>query len=129
LRTICERLYDLDAKGDVVPRLAAALPAISKDKLTYTIPLRHGIRFNDGTPFNAQAVATTIERDINLPTSTRASDFSPVDTITAPRPDTLVIHLKSRFMPHLATLATNDGVIMSSAQLSKLGTNFGSNPV
>src|SRR5262245_17791682 len=47
--SFCERLYDFDAKGQVAPRLAAALPTISKDKLTYTIPLRKGIRFNDDT--------------------------------------------------------------------------------
>ena len=43
--------------------------SISKDKLTYTIPLRQGIEFNDGTPFNAQAVVTTLQRMISLPGS------------------------------------------------------------
>src|SRR5262245_41063084 len=38
-RSICERLYDFDAKLRVYPELAAALPTISKDKLTYAIPL------------------------------------------------------------------------------------------
>src|SRR5580765_9057199 len=50
---MCEKLYDLDAKLHVVPQLAAALPAVSKDTLTYTIKLRTGIKFNDGTAFNA----------------------------------------------------------------------------
>src|SRR5262245_802843 len=35
-RTICEKLYDLDSNAKVVSQLAAALPTISKDKLTYT---------------------------------------------------------------------------------------------
>src|SRR5262245_27266154 len=74
--SICERLYDFDSKLRVAPQLAAALPSISKDKLTYTIPLRRGIVFNDGTPFNAQAVVTTIQRMIMHPKSGRASDFS-----------------------------------------------------
>ena len=56
-------------KARIVPQLAAALPVISKDKLTYTIPLRQGIQFNDGTPFNAQAVVTTLQRMITLPGS------------------------------------------------------------
>ena len=34
------------------------------------IPLRHGVRFNDGTPFTAQAVVTTIERDLTIPGGT-----------------------------------------------------------
>ena len=52
---MCEKLYDLNAKLQIVPQLAAALPQVSSDKLTYTIRIRSGIRFNDGTPLNAQA--------------------------------------------------------------------------
>jgi peptide/nickel transport system substrate-binding protein len=43
------------------------LPTISPDKLTYTIPLRKGIEFNDDTPFNAHAVVVSLERDLTLP--------------------------------------------------------------
>ena len=71
-------------RSRIVPQLAAALPAISKDKLTYTIPLRQGIKFNDGTPLNAQAVVTSLQRMISLPGSSRASDLSSVDAITPP---------------------------------------------
>ena len=35
--TFCEKLYDLNAKAQIVPQLATALPTISKDKLTVTI--------------------------------------------------------------------------------------------
>jgi peptide/nickel transport system substrate-binding protein len=126
---ICERLYVFDAKSVIEPQLAAALPTISPDHLTYTIPLRQGILFNDGTQFNADAVVTSIERMINLPTSARAIDFSSVDTVTATGPYTVVIHLRTRFTPLVATLAGLDGVVMSPAQLQKLGDNFGSDPV
>src|SRR3954447_16966175 len=36
--TFCQQLYTYDAKTRLVPELAAGLPTISKDKLTYTIP-------------------------------------------------------------------------------------------
>jgi ABC-type dipeptide transport system, periplasmic component len=81
--TFCEKLYDLNAKAQIVPQLASALPTVSKDKLTVTIPLRKGIRFNDGTPFNADAVVKTLQRDQTLKGSTRASEISPVDTVPA----------------------------------------------
>jgi peptide/nickel transport system substrate-binding protein len=126
---ICERLYDFDARAQVVPQLAAALPAISKDKLTYTIPLRTGILFNDGTPFTAQAVVTTLRRFIDYPGSVRASDLELVDGVTAAGPSTVVIHLKAPFTPLLTTLATSDGIVLSPAQLAKLGDDFGTNPV
>src|ERR1043166_9379296 len=52
LRSMCERLYDFNASSQVVPELASNLPRVSKNRLTYTIPLRRGLRFNDGSPFN-----------------------------------------------------------------------------
>ena len=127
--TFCERLYVFNGRAQVVPRLAAALPAISKDKLTYTIRLRKGILFNDGTPFDAQAVATTIMRGKTLPGSAKASDFSAISSVTAPNASTVVIHLSSRFSPLTSILATSDGMIMSQAQLAKLGSDFGSDPI
>ena len=48
----------------LVPGLAESW-TISKDGLTYTFKLRKGIAFHDGTPFNAQAVKFSIERQIN----------------------------------------------------------------
>jgi peptide/nickel transport system substrate-binding protein len=129
LRTICQRLYDFDARSRVVPELAAQLPTISPDKLTYTIPLRQGIEFNDGTPFNAQAVKATIERDIKLPRSSRAGDYQPVISVTAPSRYTVVITLSSPYTPMTKVLASADGVIMSPTQLEKLGDNFGTDPV
>jgi peptide/nickel transport system substrate-binding protein len=129
-RTTCEQLYTRDAKSEIVPMLAAALPVISKDKRTYTIPVRQGIQFNDGTPFNAQAVVTTLQRQINLPGSTVASDYGPVDSITTTGPYTVVIHLQTPFTPLLAVLAGGiGGPVMSPTQLQKLGTDFGTKPV
>jgi len=121
--SFCERLYDFDGRSRVVPELAAALPVLSKDKRTYTIPLRHGIEFNDGTPFNAQAVVTTLQRDIGN------GQLAEVDSVTAPEPDKVVIHLSAPFTPLTSTLATQQGIVMSQAQLAKLGDNFGTNPV
>jgi peptide/nickel transport system substrate-binding protein len=131
LRTLCERLYkfSFDGKMKPVPQLAAAMPVISKDRRTYTIALRKGVLFNDGTPFNAQAVVTTIERDKTLPGSLVASDYSPVDSVTAPGPYTVVFHLSAPYTPFLNTLAASPGPIMSPTQLAKLGANFATHPV
>src|SRR4051794_20883753 len=64
LRVMCLTLYDVESNHgapQLVPVLAAALPAISADKLSYTVQLKREILFNDGTPFNAQAVVATYE--------------------------------------------------------------------
>jgi ABC-type transport system substrate-binding protein len=50
-----ERLFDMDDKGNLIPMLGlSATP--SDDHKTWTIKLRKGVTFHDGTPFNADAV-------------------------------------------------------------------------
>jgi peptide/nickel transport system substrate-binding protein len=128
-KAMCERLYDYDLHVNLVPELAARLPTISKDRLTYTIPLRHGVRFNDGTPFNAQAVVATIERDRTIPRSSRAGDYTPIASVRAPSRYTVVIQLQTPYTPMTKVLASADGVMMSPTQLARLGSDFGTDPV
>ena len=49
---------------ELEPRLAIAFPKISEDGLIYTIPIRQGVKFHDGTAFNAQAMAFSLDRFI-----------------------------------------------------------------
>lgn len=56
-----ERLFDMDAKGNLVPELAlSAKPA--KDGKSWTIKLRKGVLFHDGSQFNADAVVSHWQR-------------------------------------------------------------------
>jgi peptide/nickel transport system substrate-binding protein len=127
--TFCEKLYDLNAKAQIVPQLASALPTISKDKLTVTIPLRKGIKFNDGTPFNAAAVVKTLQRDLTTKGSARASEISPISDVAAPSATKVVIHLKAPYSPLTAQFADRAGMILSPAQIDKLGDKFATNPI
>jgi peptide/nickel transport system substrate-binding protein len=70
-----------------------------------------------------------MQRMISLPLSVHASEFAPVDEVTASGPYTVVIHLKTRFTPLTAVLATFAGVVLSPTQLTKLGADFGTDPV
>lgn len=56
---------------EIVPGLAASWQ-ISDDELSYTFSLRQGVMFHDGTPFNALAVATNLDRIIQVEQNTRA---------------------------------------------------------
>ncbi len=127
--TFCEKLYDLDSKTNIVPQLASALPTMSKDNLTMTIPLRTGIKFNDGTPFNAAAVKTTLMRDLTLKGSVRASEIAPIASVSTSGKYRVVIHLKTPYSPLLAQLTDRAGMIMSPKQLAKLGASFATAPV
>jgi peptide/nickel transport system substrate-binding protein len=126
---ICEKLYDLNSKLRIVPQLAAGMPKVSADKQTVTIKIRRGIKFNDGTPLNAQAVKISLDRHRTLTGSRRASELSPVTSVDAVGSDTVVLHLNEPFAPLTAQLADRAGMVMSPAQLDKLGTRFATNPV
>jgi peptide/nickel transport system substrate-binding protein len=125
---MCEKLYDLDSHLNIVPQLATALPQVSKDKLTYTIKVRSGVKFNDGTPFNAAAVKTSLERDLTLKGSVRASEISPVKTVDAPNATTVVLHLSTPYSPLTAQLADRAGMVMSPKALAS-GGSFAQSPV
>lgn len=60
-----DRLYTLrPGSSQIVPQLATQLPILSNNGLTYKIPLRRGIKFHDGEPFDAKAMAFSLQRFI-----------------------------------------------------------------
>jgi peptide/nickel transport system substrate-binding protein len=106
------------------PILAKAPPAVSEDKLTYTIQLRQGIEFNDGTPFNAQAVVASYQRYTTFPGSARANDFVGVTSATATGPYTVVYHLKQRNSAFTGNLYP-----LSPTAVAREGAGFGADPI
>jgi peptide/nickel transport system substrate-binding protein len=50
---------------ELVPGLAAEMPTVSPDGLEYTFKLRRGLKFSDGTPFDASVVKHSIDRVFN----------------------------------------------------------------
>jgi peptide/nickel transport system substrate-binding protein len=61
------------AGGEVVPGLAKAMPEISEDGRTYTLFLRPGLKYSDGTPVRASDFTHSVERTLKL--SSPASPF------------------------------------------------------
>lgn len=55
-------LYSIDRSGRLEPRLASGSPRLSADRLTVWVPLRKGVRFHDGTPFDAAAMVFSLKR-------------------------------------------------------------------
>jgi peptide/nickel transport system substrate-binding protein len=68
LSAIGDPLYRLGAGGELEPALATALPRVSGDGLTVRIPLRKGVLFHDGTPFDAAAMVFSLERFLAIGT-------------------------------------------------------------
>ena len=59
---IYELLYTFDANWNVTPMLAESMPAISKDGLVYTIPLRKGVKFHNGKEMTSDDVVASLKR-------------------------------------------------------------------
>ena len=65
LRNLGDTLYTYESgTTKLIPHLATAMPKVSPDGLTYTIPLRQGVIFHDDTPFNAAAMEFSLQRFI-----------------------------------------------------------------
>jgi peptide/nickel transport system substrate-binding protein len=50
----------------IVPYLAKSMPRVSRDGKTYTLTLRKGLTYSDGTPVKASDFRATIERDYEV---------------------------------------------------------------
>lgn len=126
---MCLGLYGISAQQQVAPVLATSMPTISDGGLLYTIHLRSGVKFNDGTAFNAQAVKTSLDRDMTLSTSARAVELKAVKSVTVMNPSTVQLHLSEPYSPLTTILADRSGIVMSPAALAREGKNFSNDPV
>lgn len=123
-----------DGTLEVEPALAQSYE-ISEDGKTYTFALREGIKFHDGSDFNAEAVKFTFERMLkedhpfaNTGPFPLAFFFSSVVSVEAPDAKTAVFTLSEPYAPFLANLATPTGYIVSPAAVEQHGADFGRNP-
>src|SRR6059036_1976660 len=89
---MCEKLYDIDENLKIFPQLAADLPTVSDGGKTITIKLRPGVKFNDGTPMNAEAVRYSLDRHLNMKGSNRRSELESINSIDVV--DALTVRLK-----------------------------------
>jgi len=126
---MCEKLYEIDERLHIAPQLAAELPSFADGGKTVTIKLRPGVKFNDGTPMNAEAVRFSLDRHLNMKGSNRRSEIDLINAIEVVDPLTIRLRLKSPFAPLVAALADRAGMPVSPAQANKLGDKFGTSPV
>jgi len=108
---------------------------ISDDGLTYTFHLRDGVKFHDGTPFNADAVKFTFDRMLDKDNPyydtgpfPLAFFFSAIDSVTAVDGSTVTFKLKEPYAPFLSNLAYPTGLIVSPAAVKQYGKDFGRHP-
>jgi peptide/nickel transport system substrate-binding protein len=75
-----DRLLTRNDEEELQPALVTAWE-VSEDGLEYSLTLREGVTFHDGTPFNADAVKFNIERHLAIPDSASYADYDAVERI------------------------------------------------
>jgi peptide/nickel transport system substrate-binding protein len=104
---IFETLYTFDKNWKVTPLLADSLPEISADGKIYTIKLRTGIKFHDGSDMASDDVVASLGRWVKVASrGKQAATF--IDKIVATDLSTVTITLKQPYAPLVSLLAFNN---------------------
>lgn len=116
-----DRLYTYEpGSTEIKPQLATALPQVSPDGLTYTIPLRQGVVYHDETPFNAKAMEFSIQRFIENKGKPSFLLSDTVESVKATDEYKLTIQLKRPFAAFPSLLAFS-GVCAVSPTAYEIG--------
>ena len=148
-RQVFDSLLDFKPEStDVVPALALETPKPEKDGLRYVFKLRKGIKFHDGTDFNADAVVFNFNRwrnkdnEFHKGGGNQSSNFayfssmfigfdndSIIKSVEANGDYEVVFNLKSPQGPFLSNIAMSPFGIASPAAVQKNVEEFWKNPV
>ncbi|MFM7427832.1 MAG: ABC transporter substrate-binding protein [Elainella sp.] len=121
LSNLGDRLYTYKpGTTELVPQLATALPEVSADGLTYTIPIREGVKFHDGEPLTAEAMAFSIRRFMENAGRPQFLLADRIASVEATGPLELTIKLKEPFAAFPALLAFS-GVTPVSPKSYEIG--------
>ncbi|MEE1195150.1 MAG: ABC transporter substrate-binding protein [Phascolarctobacterium sp.] len=126
-QSLFDKLVDLDGKGNIAPMLAEKWE-ISPDGMKYTFHLRKGIKFHDGTEFNAETVKFNLD-DYKLKGSNRANELKNIASVKVVDAYTVELTMKKPYAPLLSILADRAGMMRSPAAVKKLGDKFMNSPV
>lgn len=107
LRQVYDTLIYRDPETREFTAGLASTWSIAEDQLTYTFTLRQGVVFHDGTPFTAQAVATTLDRITNPDNGSQRALFmlGPYEGYTVIDDFTIQIQLSEPYSPLLDSLS------------------------
>jgi peptide/nickel transport system substrate-binding protein len=126
--SICDKLFDIDEKLNIVPQLALSQET-SADGKAMTIKLRPGVKFQDGETLDAEAAKYSLERHLTMTGSFRKPELAAVDHVEVVDPLTIRLVLKTPFSPLLAQLTDRAGMMVAPKAAKEAGDKFGLKPV
>jgi peptide/nickel transport system substrate-binding protein len=108
-------LIKWDEHNRPYPELATQIPTqanggVSKDGLTITYHLRHGVRWSDGAPFNADDVVFSTQVVLNPATNEIGRlGWDQITKTDEPNKYTVVYHMRKPYSPFLETFFSTSG--------------------
>jgi len=111
--SVVDPLFSTDNKGRIRPYLATGY-TYNASGTALTVSLRHGVRFSNGDPFDANAVKYTFDRGINPATKSPSTGtfLSTLKTTQVVDTYTARLVLKTPYRPLLTQLANAyDGIL------------------
>ena len=108
-------------------RLASSW-TVSADGKEFDFKIREGVKFQDGTSFDAAAVKFSLERTKATNSYVKAT-FGLIKDIAVISPTEVKISLTEPYPAFLSILAQPQSAIVSPAAVEKFGDKFASNPV
>ena len=121
------RLYTFTDSMEPVPDVVAA-ESVSADQKTWTLRLRKGVTFHDGTPVTAASVKYMIERMRKKGGSQRVL-FTPITEIRTEGDDTVLLVTQKPFPSLRNSLAHPNAGLIPEKVDAQLGDRFGVQPV
>jgi 4-phytase/acid phosphatase/peptide/nickel transport system substrate-binding protein len=128
---IFDTLTSLDDNGEAQPKLALSW-SHSDDYKTWTIKLRPGVTFHDGTPFDAQAQKFNFDRQKDPNNKCRCAFYiANIKEVEAADNLTLVYHLIDPAVnfPKLLAIPSSNNVVQSPTAMKTRGDDYNRNPV
>jgi peptide/nickel transport system substrate-binding protein len=128
---IFDTLVVMDKDGKPAPRLALSWSS-TDDFKTWTFKLRPDVKFQDGTPFNAQAVAWNYARQKDPKNNCRCAFYiSSYISVEAKDDLTVVFNLRDPAvdLPGTLTIPSSNNVMQSPSAIQAKGDDYNRNPV
>ena len=119
---IYEPLVTLDAKLGIKPGLAESWQ--QPDAKTLIFKLRRGVKFHDGTDFNAEAARFNFNRMKTEPKSVRKGEVASIESVDAVDPYTIKLNLRRPDAALLATLTDRAGMMVSPKVIQERGAEL-----
>ena len=129
--TLFDTLTSRGADGKAVPKLAVSWTH-ADDYKSWTFKLRPGVKFHDGTPFNAQALKANFDRQKDPANKCRCAFYiANILRLEALDDLTVTYHLKdpATMLPEGFAPPTSNNVIQSPSAMAARGDNYSRNPV